>query len=38
LFVAGTIFFANFVATELLLALGLTKMFVVYALDESQNG
>jgi hypothetical protein len=33
LFVAATIFLANFAATELLFALGLTTMFVVYALD-----
>jgi hypothetical protein len=37
LFVAGTILFASFAATELLLALGLAKMFVVHALDESQD-
>jgi hypothetical protein len=37
LFVAGTIFLANFAATELLFAFGLTTMFVVYMLDTDRD-
>jgi hypothetical protein len=37
LFVSATIFLANFAATELLFALGLTTIFVVYSLDDEQD-
>jgi len=37
LFVSATIFLANFAATELLLALSLTTLFVVYSLNPSQD-
>jgi hypothetical protein len=37
LFVSATIFLANFAATELLFALGLTTVFVVYSLDEERD-
>jgi hypothetical protein len=37
LFVSATIFLANFAATELLFALGLTTVFVVYSLDRERD-
>src|ERR1700704_6619085 len=37
LFVSATIFLANFAATELLFALGLTTVFVVYSLDAERD-
>jgi len=37
LFVSATIFLANFAATELLFALSLTTLFVVYSLNPSQD-
>jgi hypothetical protein len=37
LFVGGTIFLANFAATELLFALGLTTIFVIWSLDDGQD-
>ncbi len=37
LFVSATIFLANFAATELLFALGLTTVFVVYSLDPQRD-
>jgi hypothetical protein len=37
LFVSATCFLANIPATELLFALGLTTIFVTYALDPSQD-
>jgi hypothetical protein len=37
LFLAATVFLANFAATELLFALGLTAMFVVYTLDNGRD-
>src|SRR4030088_73170 len=37
LFVSATVFLANFAATELLFALSLTTVFVVYSLNPSQD-
>jgi hypothetical protein len=37
LFVSATIFLSNFAATELLFALGLTTVFVVYSLDADRD-
>src|SRR6195256_3070433 len=37
LFISATIFLANFAATELLFALSLTTLFVVYSLNPSQD-
>jgi hypothetical protein len=37
LFISATCFLANIPATELLFALGLTTIFVVYALDPAQD-
>src|SRR5882762_6020914 len=37
LFVSATISLANFAATELLFALGLTTIFVVYSLDDERD-
>jgi hypothetical protein len=37
LFVSATCFLANIAATELLFALGLTTLFVVYALDPARD-
>jgi hypothetical protein len=37
LFISATIFLSNFAATELLFALGLTTIFVVYSLDAERD-
>jgi hypothetical protein len=37
LFISATIFLSNFAATELLFALGLTTVFVVYSLDAERD-
>jgi hypothetical protein len=37
LFISATIFLSNFAATELLFALGLTTVFVVYSLDDERD-
>src|SRR3984893_16367325 len=37
LFISATVFLSNFAATELLFALGLTTVFVVYSLDAERD-